>query len=227
MGKSPWLVWQLVDSAFPAGGFAHSYGLEAAWQQGEVDAASLPAFVRDSIAQAGHSGLPFVLAGYDATQTAALAAGAAVTVAPGAVLIDERCDAFLRNPVANRASRVQGRAWAGTIARSFPSVDVRAVGCRHFAPLFGATLRALGVERDETARMFLFGAARGTLSAAVRLGIVGTNEAQRVLSERSEDLDRTIRRCGDLAIDDAAQTSPLIDLWQASHDRLYSRLFQS
>ena len=53
-----WLIWQLVDSAFPAGGFAHSFGLEAAWQQGEVNAASLPAFVRDGIAQAGHGGLP-------------------------------------------------------------------------------------------------------------------------------------------------------------------------
>jgi urease accessory protein UreF len=30
-----------------------------------------------------------------------------------------------------------------------------------------------------------------------------------------------------LSMDDAAQTAPLIDLWQASHDRLYSRLFQS
>jgi len=210
---TPWLVWQLVDSAFPAGGFAHSFGLEAAWQQGEVNGASLPAFVRDAIAQAGHSGLPFVMAAHGEGSSLAV--------------IDVRCDAFLRNPVANRASRVQGRAWAGTVARSFPSVDVRAVGFRHFAPVFGASLCALGVERDETARMFLFGTARGTLSAAVRLGIVGTNEAQRVLAERGEDLDRIIRRCGDLAIDDAAQTSPLMDLWQASHDRLYSRLFQS
>src|SRR5580765_8517885 len=215
MPQFAWIVWQLVDSAFPAGGFAHSFGLEAAWQQGEVDAASLPAFVRDAVAQAGHSGLPFVLEAHRKGEASSLA------------VIDARCDAFLRNPVANRASRVQGRAWAGTVARSFPSVEVRAVGFRHFAPVFGATLRALGVERDETARMFLFGTARGTLSAAVRLGIVGTNEAQRVLSERSEDLDRVIRRCSDLAIDDAAQTSPLIDLWQASHDRLYSRLFQS
>lgn len=213
MSKSSWLVWQLVDSAFPAGGFAHSFGLEAAWQQGEVDGASLPAFVRDAIAQAGHGGLPFVMAAHDDPRSLAL--------------IDERCDAFLRNPVANRASRVQGRAWAGTVSRSFPSADVRAIGFRHFAPVFGASLRALGVERDETARMFLFGTARGTLSAAVRLGIVGTNEAQRVLAERGEDLDRIIRRCGDLVIDDAAQTSPLVDLWQASHDRLYSRLFQS
>jgi len=208
-----WLVWQLVDSGFPAGGFAHSFGLEAAWQQGEVDGASLPAFVRDAVAQAGHSSLPFVLAAHDDPQSLAL--------------IDQRCDAFLRNSVANRASRVQGRAWAGTAARSFPSIQVSAVGCRHFAPVFGATLRALGVERDDTARMFLFGTARGTLSAAVRLGIVGTNEDQRVLTDCGAQLDRIIQRCSDLAIDDAAQTSPLIDLWQASHDRLYSRLFQS
>jgi urease accessory protein len=208
-----WLTWQLVDSAFPAGGFAHSYGLEAAWQQGEVNAASLPAFVRDTIAQAGHGGLPFVLAAFDDPDSLAL--------------FDARCDAFLRNPVANRASRVQGRAWAGTVARSFPGAHVRSIGNRHFTPVFGATMRALGVERGDAARMLLFGTARGTLSAAVRLGITGTTDAQRILSDRSEDLDLVIRRCSDLAIDDAAQTSPLIDLWQASHDRLYSRLFQS
>jgi urease accessory protein len=98
---------------------------------------------------------------------------------------------------------------------------------KHFAPAFGATLRSLDVDRRETSRLFLYGVARGTFSAAVRLGIVGTMDAQRLLSEQYEDLDRTIRRCGDLAIDDAAQTSPLLDLWQASHDRLYSRLFQS
>lgn len=210
---SDWLVWQLVDSAFPAGGFAHSFGLEAAYQQGEVNAASLPSFVRDAIAQAGHSGLPFVLAAHDD---------------PGSLgLLDGRCDAFLRNPVANRASRVQGRAWAGTVSRSFPGVDAPSSGHRHFAPIFGATLHTLGIERREAARMFLFATARGTLSAAVRLGITGTNDAQRILSERAADLDRMIERCGDLAIDDAAQTSPLIDLWQAAHDRLYSRLFQS
>lgn len=216
-----WLVWQLADSAFPAGGFAHSYGLEAAWQQGEVDASSLPAFVGDTIAQAGHGGLPFVMAAFDD---------------PDSLLaIDERCDAFLRNPVANRASRVQGRAWAGTVERSFPREAVHSLtaavrarpGHRHFAPVFGATLRALGLERNEAARLYLFGAARGTLSAAVRLGVTGTTDAQRILSERAGDLDRAIARCSDLAIEDAAQTSPLIDLWQASHDRLYSRLFQS
>jgi len=216
-----WLTWQLVDSAFPAGGFAHSFGLEAAWQQGEVTVASLPDFVRDAVAQAAQSALPFVLAAYDDSASVAT--------------IDERCEAFLRNPVANRASRVQGRAWIGTVERSFPAPALRALcdairargGARHFAPVFGATLHALDVDREDTARLFLFGVAKGTLSAAVRLGIVGTMDAQRMLAECGDNLDWAIRRSGDLAIDDACQTAPLIDLWQASHDRLYSRLFQS
>ena len=221
MSKSTWLVWQLADSAFPAGGFAHSFGLEAAWQQGEVSAASLPSFVADAVVQAGQGGLPFVGVAYD--DPASFSA------------VDERCDVFLRNAVANRASRVQGRAWLGTVERSFSTTAVRGLcgsirsagGPRHFAPVFGATLRSLDVDRREASRLFLYGVARGTFSAAVRLGIVGTMDAQRMLSERSADLDRTIERCGDLAIDDAAQTAPLIDLWQAAHDRLYSRLFQS
>jgi urease accessory protein len=199
MNKSAWLLWQLVDSAFPAGGFAHSYGLEAAWQQGEVDAVSLPAFVREAIAQAGHGGLPFVLAAFDDPQCLAL--------------VDGHCDAFLRNPVANRASRVQGRAWLGAVQRAFSGVEVGGTSHRHFAPAFGASLRLLGVSRLDTARIFLFAVARGTLSAAVRLGITGTNDAQRILAERGEDLDRTIQRCCELTIEEAAQTSPLIDLW--------------
>jgi urease accessory protein len=180
-----WLLWQLADSAFPTGGFAHSFGLEAAWQQGEVNAASLAS--------------------------------------------------FLRNPVANRASRVQGRAWLGTIERSFPRADVRSfcgaararLIARHYAPLAGAALHTLGVDRQTAARLFLFGVCRGTLSAAVRLGIVGTTDAQRLLAERTGELDRTLASSLTRTVDEAAQTSPLADLWQASHDRLYSRLFQS
>jgi urease accessory protein len=216
-----WLLWQLADSAFPVGGYAHSSGLEAAWQQGEVNAASLARFVRDAIAQAGRGSVPFVLAAHDE---------------PGELrAIDARCDAFLRNPVTNRASRIQGRAWIGTIERSFPRPGVGALcdavrarpGARHYAPLVGATLRTLDVDRQAAARLFLFGVCRGQLSAAVRLGIVGTTDAQRLLAERADDLDRTLAASLTLSVDEAAQTSPLADLWQASHERLYSRLFQS
>ncbi|HZH77778.1 MAG TPA: urease accessory protein UreF, partial [Archangium sp.] len=43
-----WRVLQLADSAFPTGGFAHSGGLEAAVQQGEVRGREgLERFVRE------------------------------------------------------------------------------------------------------------------------------------------------------------------------------------
>jgi urease accessory protein len=221
MSKSTWLLWQLADSAFPAGGFAHSFGLEAAWQQGEVSAASLSSFVADVIAQAGQGSLPFVSGGHDNPVDFRA--------------VDERCEVFLRNAVANRASRVQGRAWLGTVERSFPTPAVRQLcgsirttgGPKHFAPVFGATLRSLDVDRRETSRLFLYCVSRGTFSAAVRLGIVGTMDAQRILGECGGALDRALERAEGLSIDEAAQTSPLIDLWQAAHDRLYSRLFQS
>ena len=76
-------------------------------------------------------------------------------------------------------------------------------------------------------KIVLYGTARGVLSAAVRLGIAGSFEAQRMQYECSPWLDRIADRCSALSIDDLAQTAPVLDLLQAGHDRLYSRLFQS
>jgi len=57
-----WLLWQLADSAFPTGGFAHSSGLEAAYQQGEVRGRDeLRAFLETSLRQQFHFALPFVV----------------------------------------------------------------------------------------------------------------------------------------------------------------------
>ena len=217
---SEWLTWQIVDSAFPTGLFAHSAGLEAAWQHGEVrDAGDLHAFLEASILQAGYAAVPFTNAVFRSPdQLEAL---------------DEFADAFLTNTVANRASRVQGRTLVATAARIWPSdaltvLKARAdVTCAHVAPLTGATFRSIGLPLPTVQRAMLFGTARGVLSAAVRLGIVGSYEAQRLLHGCAEQLEQVARRCAAFTMDDLAQTAPVIDLLQSAHDRLYSRLFQS
>jgi len=226
-----WALWQVADSAFPTGGFAHSFGLEAAVQHGAVDATTLASFVRDTLGQAGHGALPFVSAGHAAMGRARSAPAPSPSTLAA---VDARCDAFLRNVVANRASRTLGRAWLATFERTFPKpavhafcAEARQAPARHYAPLVGAGLRAIDVSLDAAQRLFLFSVCRGTLSAAVRLGLAGTTDSQRLLAECAGDLDRTLTTCGTLTLDDAAQVAPLLDLYQSAHDRLYSRLFQS
>jgi urease accessory protein len=65
------------------------------------------------------------------------------------------------------------------------------------------------------------------LSAAVRLGIVGPLEAQRVQAQCAAVLDDVLAACSDIPLSEAAQTAPILDLMQGVQDRLYSRLFQS
>ena len=217
---SDWLTWQVVDSAFPTGVFAHSWGLEAAWQQGAVDDLdTLRLFVEASIQQAGYASLPLVNDAYRSPEQLEA--------------LDELADAFLINAVANRASRILGRTLLRTAGRIWPSEALAALQtradatCAHVAPLSGATFRAIGLSLPAVQKVVLYGTARGVLSAAVRLGIAGSFEAQRMQYECGSWLDRIADRCRALSIDDLAQTAPVLDLLQAGHDRLYSRLFQS
>lgn len=217
--KDDWLLWQLSDSAFPTGAFAHSLGLEAAWQHGEVrNREELISFIRASLQQLGHAALPFVTAAFDEPEKLSE--------------FDQLCDAFTSNHVANRASRAQGRSFLTAVERIFkceiqPAEPKTEIAFAHFAPVFGASLRRLEISRATTARLFFFNQLRSVLAAAVRLNIIGPMEAQVMQQKLVAEAEEISRRCETLTLDDLAQSSPLLDLWQGAQDRLYSRLFQS
>ena len=181
------LVWQLIDSGFPSGGFAHSGGLEASVQHGHVaDSDDVRDFARQSLAQAGRSALPLVTAAH----------GAARRTLRSSI---DCADVFLSNPVANRASRAQGRALLTSVVAI---VSARAAGGdrgarprassspRTTRRMFGAVLNALDVSLADTQRAFLFMALRGVTSAAVRLGLIGGYEAQDDAGDRLQPTSR-------------------------------------
>lgn len=211
---SDWRLWQLADSAFPTGGFAHSGGLEAAYQRGWVrDSNSLEDYLRASATQLERGVMRFV--------------DEVMTEHGAFAQIDQRCDLFLNNHVANRASRAQGSAMLYSAAKAFESVEIVKLAGEaksqrlpaHLAPVFGVVARDLGIVAIRARRLFLFMSIRSILSAAVRLGIVGPIQAQQIQARFDIDIESIET--------EPVQTSPLLDLVHGTHDRLYSRLFQT
>ncbi len=212
-----WSLWQFLDSAFPTGGFAHSGGLEAAWQHGEVTGRiSLEAWIESSLLQSARGGLPFVMAAHQE---------------PGRLgELDELCEVFTLNHVANRASRLQGRALWSAVERTFTTVAGAVLPgpvFAHYAPVFGAVCPGLGFAPMLAARAFVFVQLRAFVAAAVRLNIIGSMAAQTLQAGFATRCDAAARLGASLTLDDLSQTAPLIDLWQGAQDRLYSRLYQS
>jgi urease accessory protein len=220
--SSDWLLWQLADSAFPSGGFAHSAGLEAANQLGEISTADdLKSFIDASLWNVGRGGVPFV--------------GAACREPEKAAEFDDRLDLLLNHHVANRASRAQGQAMLASAAKAFdlPALaefrkcSQRGEVAGHLPVVLGLLAGQLEISPDAAGKLLIFMTLRGIVSAAVRSSIVGPIQGQSIQAECAATADRVWETCRSLGIDDAAAASPLVDLMQGVQDRLYSRLFMS
>ena len=235
------VLWQLLDSAFPAGAFAHSSGLEAARGWNLVTGPEhLADYLRHSLVNTGRSTLPFLSESYRNVERVRS--------------LDGEFDAFLSSHVTNRASRAQGRAFlvaseaafrarviaAGEDNRNPLTESSRAWWLQnlrdemsqrkivvHLPIIFGIVARLLSIPLQTSLKMFLYMFSRDLISAAVRLNIVGPLQAQSMQFELGEFTERVALHCEPLRARDATQTASMLDLVQATHDRLYTRLFQS
>jgi len=217
-----WTFWQLADSAFPSGGFAHSAGLESAWREGLVtDAESLARFLETLVQDTSRGALPFLVAVHTGDQPL--------------IRVDEWCDAFISNHVANRASRVQGRSFLAAAEAAFGIPEIVELRERvaagelvgHKAPLVGRVTSLLSLPLRRTVAWYLYTQLRDVVSAAIRLNIIGPLAGQSLITRFGRfvqhEADEAIHR----RVDEVAITSPLMELVATRHDQLYSRLFQS
>ncbi|KXX78755.1 putative urease accessory protein UreF-like [Madurella mycetomatis] len=99
----------------------------------------------------------------------------------------------------------------------------------HLAPLFGVICRLVGLSLEQTAYVFLLGHVKALVSAAVRAGMFGPYQAQKILAGGVVQglIAAMVRREWKTGAEEAGQNVPVMDLWAGRHELLYSRIFNS
>jgi urease accessory protein len=219
----PLMAW--LSPTFPAGAFAYSHGLEWAHKAGDLaDAAALRdwlaaliehgAMRNDAILlAAGHRA---ALAG-DRTRLgdiAELALAMATsrerrleTATQGSAFLRAICDAWPDEAL----ERLRGTA---TSDIAYP-VAVAMAAASHGLPL-GPTLSA-----------FLLGAVSSLVSAAIRLGVVGQTDGQRVIAALMHAIRQAAALAENATLDDLGGCVFRSDLAALRHETQYTRLFRS
>ena len=224
-----WLtLLQFADGLFPAGGFAHSFGLETYVQDGLVtERAGLEEFV------AAH------LEG-SAGPADAVAVAAAVRLAEGDdiavwVALDERLDAMKVVPELRAASRQMGRQTLRVAAAlgsdPFLTAIERAAGDGltpgHHPAAFGAALGRAGVEPQLAAGAYLYTTAALLVGAGLRLMALGQLDGQRVLAAMRARITRLAAAAATATPDEMWSFNPGLELAAIRHATFDARLFRS
>lgn len=195
-------VMQMADTGLPTGGFAFSQGMEAAAVIGMVDEESLCNYLVGVLEQAGSFELPFLNDFF-----------------LGEEVMEEYEASFLTLQQYN-ASLAQGRA----LARLW---DWEAPDPPHYLAVLGIGLASEGWSLDAVQRLYLHTYLRDQLSAAIRLNLAGPMAATRMQKFLYQSAEKVRLIHLDSTHREAARCSPMLDIAQAAHSRLYTKLFQN
>ncbi|XP_038985142.1 urease accessory protein F isoform X2 [Phoenix dactylifera] len=221
-----WSQWQLLDSILPTGGFAHSSGLEAAVQaRFVVGPEDLKFYIIQVLENTGSLLLPYV---YCASKFPDVESW---------FKLDRLLEATLTNEVSRKASASQGSALlrvAASIYVEIPSLKQMrdtylgsGAASFHHAPIFGLICGLLGFDSSTSQRAYMFITMRDVVSAATRLNLIGPLGASVLQHQIAHVAEQMTKKWMDRPVEEASQTSPLVDIVQGCHGYLFSRLFCS
>lgn len=225
---------QLVDSFFPTGAFAHSFGLETYVQNGLVtDQPSCEELLRNALQDAIRNTDAIALAlAYKSAQTYVNVPDASI----GRIAdLDMRLTA-LKLPRESRNGSVHiGKQFLRNARQlvQHPVLDayekrIRSKNCGgHHAIAYGLVAAAASIELPDALLGYLHAYVVGQVSAAVRLIPLGATEGQLTIHALHPYLMEITEFAQNANLDDLAAFTPGLDIRSMQHERLYSRLFIS
>jgi len=209
----------LADSRLPAGGHAHSGGVEQAITAGVLgDPASLATFLRRRLTTAG-------------AVAAGLAAAACRAADDAAALgaLDAEADARTPSPAQRAASRQQGRGLVRVASRAWPDPAWAALPAQPHHPLaLGVAAATAGLTPRDAAHAAAYLAVSGPATAAQRLLAMDPITVAAVTARLSPEIDQVADAAADTTAGDLpAATDPLLDLLAEVHAVRKDRFFAS
>lgn len=214
----------LADGRFPAGGYAHSGGLEESIRSGRVRTiADLESFLRGRAVTAGTVSAAFAAAGCH---------GFAAEQPELFDVLDVELDARTPSPALRQVSRTLGRQMHRAVSRVRPDPGLDRLGrAPHQPVVLGAAAAVLGASPHDAALAAMYEAVTAPATASVRLLPVDPFDVHAVLGELTGLLDDLAEAAAAYAAADPAElpgfTAPLLDI-AAEHQRgAEVRLFAS
>lgn len=220
---APLLLW--FSPAFPVGGFAFSHGLEWAAEQGWIkDRETLAGWLTDLIAH-GALGNDQILLG---------AAWRATRQRDPTALREAIDLALALQPSAERylEAVTQGGAFVAQIEAAWPCDAITWFRGQHdgeiaYCTAVGVAAAGHDIGLKAVLTPYGFSVLGNLVSAAVRLGVVGQTDGQRVLAGLVPEIERGSQRSLNAELRDLGSACWRSDLASLQHETQYTRLFRS
>jgi urease accessory protein len=219
----PLLVW--LSPAFPVGSFAFSHGLEWAAAAGDLpDAAAVEAWVADLLAHGGAKNDAILLTAAWRAVRAGDAVGLAEINGLALALTGSRERRLETSAQGNAFLAAIKAAWwnehVGRLARDLSGDVAYPVAVALAAAGHGFPLRA-------TLEAYLVSLVSNLVSAAVRLGVIGQSDGQRVIAALMPGVREVAHAAEQSTLYDLGGAAFRSDLAALRHETQYTRLFRS